>query len=300
MAKRGPGRPKGSKNKSSKGLGGKLKPQFSEMVLREASGVILFVLAIIILLGIFGVAGSFGIALNEILTKLIGWATFILPVVLLAFSIALFFPEKLTLSIYTFVGLFGFVASFAGMFQVFITPADALERAQMGSGGGIIGYYIQQIMLQFFNAPLSFFILVATSIIFFLIASNTSIRELIKSFKKEGEEEVKPKQNVKVNEPAGPKVNLSDLKKPAPAKPEYTPMVMGDDTGWLPLLLTSRRRSAAATGSFTALACGKRVSDFSRLGHPAPSPNGAPSLPWRLRPDRLSRRIARVMPEVQG
>jgi hypothetical protein len=231
MAKRGPGRPKGSKNKNSKGLTGKLKPNFSEMVLREASGVILFVLAIIILLGIFGIAGTFGVALNEILTKFLGWATFILPLVLLAFSVALFFPEKLTLSVYTFFGLFGFVASFAGMFQIFIDPADALERAQMGTGGGIIGYYIQQIMLQFFNAPLSFFILMATAIVFFLIASNTSIRELLKSFKKEGEEEVKPKQNVKVNEPAGPKVNLSDLKKPAP-KPEYTPMVMGDDTGW--------------------------------------------------------------------
>lgn len=233
MAKRKPGRPKGSKNKSSKGIGGKLKPEFNNLMLREASGVILFVIAVIILLGIFGMAGSLGVTLNEILLKGIGWAIFILPIVLMVFSVALFYPEKLTLSAYTFIGLFGFVTSFAGMFQIFIDPADALERAQMGSGGGYLGYGIQQFMLQFFNAPLSFFILVATAIVFFLIASNTSIRELIKGLKKEGSEEVKPRETIKVNEPAGAKVNLADLKKQStPAKPEYTPMMVGDDTGW--------------------------------------------------------------------
>lgn len=233
MAKhRKPGRPKGSKNKRSEqkeGSGKKLNP----IAIREAWGVLIFLLSVVIFLGIFGWAGTFGYGLNEILLRTFGWATFILPFVLAIFAVALFIPEKLRLSAFTFIGLLGFVASFAGMFQIFVDPAEALERAKIGSGGGYVGYYIQGVMLRFFNAPLSFLLLAGLSIIFFLIASNTPLRDIFRVFKKKTDEEIKPKQNVHINEPAGSKISLADLKN-RNAKPsaEYTPMTVGDDAGW--------------------------------------------------------------------
>lgn len=229
-----PGRPRGSgkKNKPYRASWEKtLKGDIDPLALREAFGVITFVLAVIIFLSLFGWAGSIGITINETLSKLIGWAIFILPIVLTVFSIALFYPEKLTLSAYTYIGLLGFVSSFAGMFHIFVNPEESLERAEMGSGGGIIGHYIQQVMLTIFNAPLSFFVLIAASIVFFLLASNTSLRTIF-GFLKQEEEKTKPKENIHINEPVGTK-NLprTRTQKDAVETP-YTPMTVGDDSGW--------------------------------------------------------------------
>lgn len=226
-----PGRPKGSKNKKNmSALRQTLAPEIEPKALRETIAIILFVFSVITLLGLFGWGGSFGVAINEFLSKFIGWTIYLLPLMLGAFAIGLFYPEKLQLSAYSLAGLLGFVASFAGMFQIFVDPSEALERVQMGGGGGIIGYYIQILMLKFFNAPLAFFVLLATAIIFFLLTANTSIIELIKSFRKE-KDEVKPKENIHINEPTA-KVSLADLKRPQKQEKEYEPMVVGDDTGW--------------------------------------------------------------------
>lgn len=269
MAKRRPGRPRGSKNKAGKYAISGIKNAAGEIdprAAREASGIILFVLAIIILLGLFGWGGSFGASFNEFLAGWIGRTIIILPIVLMVFSVALFYPEKLALSYLTALGLLGFVASFAGMFQIFVAPEDALYWAEVGGGGGKIGYYIQLTMLKFFNAPLSFFILMALAIVFFLMTSNTSLREIIASFKKD-KEEGKPKENIHINEPGGSKLSLKDLKKTPPAKEAPSaPMVVGDDSGWkfppLDLLDDSSSRPDAGNIQGNAGTIQKTLSNF--------------------------------------
>jgi S-DNA-T family DNA segregation ATPase FtsK/SpoIIIE len=233
MAKRRPGRPKGSKNKKLSGKGGLLTPSFSEKVYREAAGVLIFISAVVIMLGIFGIGGSLGSNVADILRRWLGWAIFMLPITLGVFSIALFYPEKLTLSVYTFIGLVGFLASFAGMFHSFVPVEDSAYIAELGSGGGLIGHGIGSAMANFFNPALSFIILLGLSIVFFLMASNTSIRDILLSLRKDDEQREKSKA-VKVNEPAGGTKNggLTKREAPAPKEQDSSPMVVGDDTGW--------------------------------------------------------------------
>lgn len=227
---RGPGRPKGSKNKNNQGY---LKPGFESKVVREIFGVILFVSAIILLLGDFGIAGTLASQITNQLALYIGWTIYVLPIILAGFAVGLFFPEKLKLSIFSYIGLIGMTASISGLFQIFVSPETAYEVASAGNGGGLVGYYVQNLMLKFFNAPVSFFILLAGTIVFFVFATGASLRDLFASIRhKEGDEE-KPKGAVKVNEPAGaPKLSLADLKKPQAPKEEYAPMRMGDSSGW--------------------------------------------------------------------
>lgn len=264
MAHRRPGRPKGSKNKSAHSVGNVFHASFGEKVIREIAGVVLFVTAIIIFFSIFGWAGSLGVFLHDFLTNVFGWAIFIIPIVLIVFSIALFYPEKLTLSAYTYIGLLGFVASFSGMFQIFVDPVEAFDRAQAGSGGGMVGYWIQTFMLKFLNAPLSFFVLLGAAIVFFLLASNTSIRELISEFRKD-EEEIKPKSAVKINEPAGVKAPAFEAKKTTKETP-YEPMKVGDDSGWkfppLELLESSSSRPDAGNIQSNAGIIQKTLANF--------------------------------------
>lgn len=233
MAKRGPGRPKGSKNKKGASAKGLLTPNFSEKVYREAAGVLIFLFALIVLLGLLNIGGTFSAALADLLRKGLGWAVFMFPITLGVFGIALFYPEKLTISTYTFVGLTGFLASFAGMFHAFVPAEDSKYIAELGSGGGLIGNGINSIMGGVFSPILSFIILLGMAIIFFLMASNTSMRDILLSLKKEEDQGGKSKV-VKINEPVGsPKISgLTKREAPAQKEQESSPMIVGDDTGW--------------------------------------------------------------------
>jgi DNA segregation ATPase FtsK/SpoIIIE, S-DNA-T family len=233
MAKhRGPGRPKGSKNKSNSR--GYLKPDFQSKVVREIAGILVILVAIILLLGDFGWAGTLASSVTESLAILLGWTIYVLPLILVAFGVGLFFPEKLKLNIFTYLGLFGMIAAISGMFQIFIPIDTALETANAGNGGGLVGYYIQGLMLKLFNAPVSFLILLALTIVFFLILTGASLMDLFAKLKGEkGEEGEKAKGAVKINEPAGAKTTLADMKKTQPAKEEpYAAMRVGDSSGW--------------------------------------------------------------------
>lgn len=268
MAKRGPGRPKGSKNKKSIVKKGLLSPNFTEKVYREAAGVAIFIFALIVLLGIFGIGGTFSSTIADFLRKGFGWAVFMLPITLGVFGIALFYPEKLTISAYTFIGIVGFLASFAGMFHAFVPMEDSKYIADLGSGGGIFGHGINSVMSSLFSPGLTFVILLGLSIIFFLMASNTSLRDILLSLKKEDDGKEKAK-SVKINEPVGtPKVNGLAKKEAAPVKePETSPLVVGDDTGWkfppLSLLETTTSKPDAGNIQGNADIIQKTLANFT-------------------------------------
>lgn len=235
MAKRGPGRPKGSKNKTTLSRKGLLTPSFSEKVYREAAGVLLLIFAFIALLGIFGIGGTLSVSVASALKSLLGWAVFIFPITLGVFAIALFYPEKLTLSAYTAIGFLGFLASFAGMFHAFVPAEDSAYIAEVGSGGGQVGKFVTDITNQFFSPALSFVVLLGFAIVFFLIASNTSLRDILAALRHEEEPGSEKKQKtVKVNEPAGgPKLGgLARKEVEEPKEKESSQMMVGDDTGW--------------------------------------------------------------------
>jgi S-DNA-T family DNA segregation ATPase FtsK/SpoIIIE len=268
MAKRRPGRPKGSKNKKSATKSGLLSPSFSEKVYREATGVLIFVFALIVLLGIFGIGGTFSTAVADFLRKGLGWAVFMLPITLGVFSIALFYPEKLTVSAYTFIGLAGFMASFAGMFHAFVPIEDSEYVAELGSGGGLVGHNISTLMGGLFSPALSFIILLGISIVFFLMASNTSLRDILLSLKKE-EDGKEKSRNVKINEPTGtPRVSGLTKKEPSPVKEqESSPMIVGDDSGWqfppLSLLETTTTKPDAGNIQGNADIIQKTLANFA-------------------------------------
>ncbi|MDD3678732.1 MAG: DNA translocase FtsK 4TM domain-containing protein, partial [Patescibacteria group bacterium] len=235
MAKhRRPGRPKGSKNKASKSGGGKIfLPKISNKVGREIAGVLLFIFSLIVLLGIFGIGGALSTEAAELIKRGLGWAAIILPLTTLVFSVALFYPEKLELTPYTYIGLTFFVLSFAGMFHAFIPAEESKYIAELGSGGGLAGYYIQLPLLKLFNPILSFIVLVGAAIIFFLMASNTSIRDVFASLKKKGDGAEKTQKSIKINESSGAKPLISPLKKQKIESEEPKPKItVTNDSDW--------------------------------------------------------------------
>ena len=207
---RKPGRPRGSKNLSSNKTSKKAK--ISTKVAREITAIFLIIFSVIVMLGIFGVGGSLSEQIATFIASSIGWAKLILPVTLIIFSIALFYLEKLETTALTYLGLGGFILSFAGMFHAFIPAGDSRQIAELGKGGGIVGYYIQGPMLNLFSPTLSFIILMGAALIFFSITSNVSIRELLASLKKERPEHLRPQKSVRINETTEAKKPIMPLK----------------------------------------------------------------------------------------
>lgn len=274
--KRGPGRPKGSKNKKTKkGFIEKLKsPNLSEKVLREILAIILIIFGATVLMGFLGIGGTLSIELSEFIQKYIGWAVFIFPIAVIAFAISLFYHEKTEPTPYSYLGLVGFILSFAGMFHIFINVEDSENVANLGSGGGIFGYHIQKVLLSIFSPVLSFLVLLGLSLIFFLLTSNVSLRDALRSLKKSQDtKEDKPliKKGIKINEPVSKKERpLFTPKKPSKddlAEEETKKPISATDSGWkfppLELLETTVTKPDAGNIEKNAKIIQKTLANFS-------------------------------------
>jgi S-DNA-T family DNA segregation ATPase FtsK/SpoIIIE len=257
---RKPGRPKGSTNKNkAKENAIQLNPD----VVREISAIVLFIVAFLLLVSFFGFGGSLGNALFTNLRVLLGWTTFLLPLVLVWLGYAFFDKEFPWSKWTTYGGILLGVVSFCGIFQIFMKPETALETAKAGNGGGMMGYFVQKIMLNILNAPVSFVILLALIVVAVLLASNTSIMSL---FRKEDDDGKPPvlKNDIKIHE-STPVRNVVEPKRPERAE---TPiMSAADNPNWKfpPVDLLEEMTTRADSGNVreNAATIQKTLNDFT-------------------------------------
>ena len=218
-----PGRPKGSKSKNKQS-----EPALNPRIVGEIVAVGLFILAVILLAGAFNFGGSWAIKIFEDFHTIFGFVSYLMPFILAGIGIGLFFPERFPVTQISLGGIVIFVISLSGMFQI------VFSSFKQDNGGGMIGSFLETQILKIFNAPVSFLIFTATLIVGFLLAADTSIRELLAIFTKEKEEkETKPKDHIKINE--GVVVAKSVIgkhkKQEQPKEPEAV-MTVHDDRSW--------------------------------------------------------------------
>ena len=218
--KRKPGRPKGSTNKKKL----QAEPTLNPKIIGEIIAVGLFILAVILLAGAFNFGGAWSISIFSNFKKAIGLVTYIMPLILCGVGYGLFFPERYPVNKISLGGLGLFVISLSGMFEVISKK----------SGGGMVGSLVEGQVIKWFNAPITFLIFAAILIVGFLLATDTSIRDIISFFKGSEEEEgKKPKENIKINEGAfTPKERPELLKKSLPKKEPEVVMTVGDGSNW--------------------------------------------------------------------
>ncbi len=219
--KRKPGRPKGSSNKKKQ----QLEPTLNPKIIGEIVAVGLFILAVILLAGAFNFGGAWAILIFSNFKKVIGSVTYLAPFILGTLGYGLFFPERYPVNKVSLGGLGLFVLSLCGMTEIILKK----------TGGGFIGRALADQVGKFFNAPLSFIIFSAALIVGFLLASDTSLRDIFAFFKgKEDGDGKKPKENIKINEGEfTPKERPELMKKSftAPKEPERR-MTVGDGSSW--------------------------------------------------------------------
>jgi len=156
---------------------------------RSAVAVVLFALAVIFILGFFGAAGSFGDFLNRIISYLIGWVKFILPISLIFAGIVLLLRRETAFYVTKFIGLGISLLVFTGIFHWFYKNGEMLEMASQGKGGGYIGYGLSYFLEKYLGSAGSFVILLALLLLGVILAFNFSIVHFFLHFKKEKEED---------------------------------------------------------------------------------------------------------------
>lgn len=225
---RKPGRPKGSGREKRK-INYGLQPDLDRQTLKEIIAIVLFVFAFFIFLSLFGLSGSLGLALYSRLRIVFGWTVFFIPFLSALLGYMLFYPERYEFTRKTYLGIVLFLISFSGMFHIFVPLQRSLELAKEGLRGGLLGYFLQVNILQFFNPLFSFVVFLATGIIAFIITTNRSLRSIFKNI---SEERDSLKEDIKINDPAT-KIEVSK-QKVVPKAPdrEIEAIEAKDDSGW--------------------------------------------------------------------
>lgn len=145
--------------------------------------ILIFTLAFLSILSIFGLAGAFGRVLNYGLSYAFGYADWLFIVILLWLGAILIKSGIYGVKISAYIGLFLILFSFSGLLNFFVTEFTFSEITQAGTGGGALGYLIGNIGIKALGFWGSLVLLLAILFIGIFLAFNTSFQDLIEKAK---------------------------------------------------------------------------------------------------------------------
>ncbi|MEX1061508.1 MAG: DNA translocase FtsK 4TM domain-containing protein, partial [Patescibacteria group bacterium] len=159
----------------------KIKLNLKDESFQSSVGIALLVFAALVTLSFFGQAAGAGNFLQDILNKLFGWGTFLIPIlsaisgfVLLRLRVKIPFVE-----IRSVYGLTLLTISLLGLMHFFIPQESARYEATLGQAGGFTGFYVQLLLRKTFSSVGAFLFLVSGTVVGTLITLNTSIDEAL-------------------------------------------------------------------------------------------------------------------------
>lgn len=151
----------GRKRRSSKKMHAAAKHTLPEGFWQQATGLILIVLAILMLLALIGTGGPLLASLHTALKWVVGWSVFILPVVTVYLAIAIFKAEHNRLPVVVILATFLFLAEVAGFIQLFSDNPHAASPA----GGGMAGLAVASGMLMLLDVKTAALVLAVMALI---------------------------------------------------------------------------------------------------------------------------------------
>jgi S-DNA-T family DNA segregation ATPase FtsK/SpoIIIE len=144
--------------------------------------VFLFLAALLILLSIFGVAGSFGTAVDGFVSQIFGWDKLFVPFFLLAWGYHLVDSDKLPMNASNFIGFVMFFVGLNGLVHVVTFPGlnAEIENEALQAAAGKMGQLVAEpaiSLLGFAGAAVLFAALLVASV---LLMFNASLRTVLR------------------------------------------------------------------------------------------------------------------------
>ncbi len=147
---------------------------------RGVAVVFLFAFAVLILLGIFGLAGAFGRALDDAIGYVFGWNRLLIPFFLMAWGYHVLAPERLRLKFSNVIGFLLFFLTLNPLVHA-VTFAGELDigEAALRMAGGKLGESISQPLIDMLGMAGGTTILFALFIISLLLIFNATLRQVL-------------------------------------------------------------------------------------------------------------------------
>lgn len=145
--------------------------------------ILIFTLAILSVLSIFDMTGSFGRVLNFSLSYIFGWGVWLFIIILLWLGYMLIKSGVYGIKIVTYVGLFLILLSFSGILHFFVVEFNFSEIAKFGKGGGALGYLIGNVGISVLGFWGTLVIFLALLFIGIFLGFNTSFSAIMERAK---------------------------------------------------------------------------------------------------------------------
>lgn len=150
---------------------------------RQAIGVLIAVIAILLMLAMFGIGGPLPHGLLDATKWLLGVIAYLLPAVLLYYTFELFRAEQNRLPASMKIAGFIFVISIAGLIHLFSEDPRSANLAAEGSGGGMIGFGVDAALLAVLDSAASIIILAVISLVACLYIFKITFKTIFDFFK---------------------------------------------------------------------------------------------------------------------
>ncbi len=145
---------------------------------QELTGFILSISGLILTLAVFGFAGSIGNLVGQFLKIIFGQIAYILPLFLLVYGGWFIFIKNSPLRHYSIFGTILFVLAISSLLHLFIPNSLALNAAQAGFGGGLLGFSTALIISNILGEMGAIIIFIGMLLISVILVFNISLGDM--------------------------------------------------------------------------------------------------------------------------
>ncbi|MFA5047407.1 MAG: DNA translocase FtsK 4TM domain-containing protein [Patescibacteria group bacterium] len=141
--------------------------------------IVLFVAAVLSVLGLFDLSGQFGKVVVYLLGLIFGHVKWLVPIFLVAWSYLLLREDKYKIKATNYIGAVLLLLGVAGLFHLKFYSWQSLEMAKQGLGGGYVGVMMSFLLLKYLNFWGTLVVLMAVFLIGVLLTFETSLYGLM-------------------------------------------------------------------------------------------------------------------------
>lgn len=139
---------------------------------RNVLALLWFLIGVIAILSLFGVAGRLGETIKPRLFTWFGWGAYVLPFLVTVLALTRLDTDRFPFSRGRYIGLLLAIAAGLGLLHVPAPPSDALAFVDTGRGGGTVGFLVTYWLTQAVGRPAALLALVVLFAIGLLVVSN--------------------------------------------------------------------------------------------------------------------------------
>ncbi len=140
--------------------------------------ILLLAAAALIFLSFFQIAGNLGLWIHELLATFFGMDRYLVPIVLIIMGASIAYPERGTLSVWNYFGLFFFFLSFNALLNLLLIDRAQPFTTDLTLAGGYLGQFLAILLPNFVSYWGAIVSVAALLLVSVLLVFNTSLRSL--------------------------------------------------------------------------------------------------------------------------